>query len=281
AAWGDVFQPEQIEQALKENSEAKFVALVHAETSTGALQPLEDIAKIVHAHDALLIADAVTSIAGSPIKIDEVGIDACYSGTQKCLSAPPGLAPVTFSPRALDVMEKKKEKVQSWYLDLSMIRDYWGSERAYHHTAPITMNYALHEALRIVLNEGLENTFKRHEQLGKALHGGLEAMGLDLHVDEQYRLPQLTSVIVPEGINEAEIRTELLQDYSLEIGAGLGELNGKIWRIGLMGHSCQPNNVITVLTLLEQLLLDRGASIQKGAAVDVATKMIKQSSFAK
>src|SRR5699024_9028884 len=215
AAWGDVFQPEQIEQALKENSEAKFVALVHAETSTGALQPLEDIAKIVHAHDALLIADAVTSIAGSPIKIDEVGIDACYSGTQKCLSAPPGLAPVTFSPRALDVMEKKKEKVQSWYLDLSMIRDYWGSERAYHHTAPITMNYALHEALRIVLNEGLENTFKRHEQLGKALHGGLEAMGLDLHVDEQYRLPQLTSVIVPEGINEAEIRTELLQDYSL------------------------------------------------------------------
>lgn len=274
APWGDVFHADEIEEALKENKNAKFVALVHAETSTGALQPLEEISKVVHDHDALLIIDAVTSIGGSPIKIDEIGVDACYSGTQKCLSAPPGLAPVTFSPRAVEVMENKKEKVQSWYLDLSMIRDYWGSERAYHHTAPITMNYALHECLRIILNEGLENTFERHEKLGKALHAGLEAMGLSLHVEEAYRLPQLTSVLVPEGINEAEIRTELLDRYGLEIGAGLGELKGKIWRIGLMGHSCQPKNVIMVLTLLERLLLEKGANVNQGKAVEAASKLM-------
>src|SRR5699024_796512 len=194
ADWDDVFDPEQIETALKNNPNAKFVAHVHAETSTGALQPLEEISKISHDHDALLIIDAVTSLGGSPVSIDKVGIDACYSGTQKCLSAPPGLAPVTFSKRALEVMENKTEKVQSWYLDLTMIRNYWGSERAYHHTAPISMNYALHESLRIIHEEGLENTFNRHQTLGRALHKGLEAMGLELHVDEKYRLPQLTSV---------------------------------------------------------------------------------------
>lgn len=272
ADWGDVFDPEQIETALKGNPKAKFVSLVHAETSTGALQPLEDVAKIVHDHDALLIVDAVTSLGGSSIGIDKVGIDACYSGTQKCLSAPPGLAPVTFSKRALEVMENKKEKVQSWYLDLTMIRDYWGNERAYHHTAPINMNYALHEALRIIQEEGLNNTFKRHQTLGKALHKGLEAMGLDLHVNEKYRLPQLTAVRVPEGINEAKVRGQLLNDYSIEIGAGLGALQGKIWRIGLMGHSCNTRNVITVLSALEQILMKEGASIQKGVALEVATE---------
>lgn len=270
ADWGDVFNPEQIETALKDNPKAKFVALVHAETSTGALQPLEDIAKIVHEHDALLIVDAVTSMGGSSIGIDKVGIDACYSGTQKCLSAPPGLAPVTFSKRALEVMENKKEKVQSWYLDLTMIRDYWGSGRAYHHTAPINMNYALHEALRIIQEEGLQNTIKRHQTLGTALHKGLEAMGLDLHVDETYRLPQLTAVRVPEGVNEAKVRSQLLHDYSIEIGAGLGALQGKIWRIGLMGHSCNTRNVITVLSALEQILVRKGAPIQKGVALEAA-----------
>jgi len=274
ANWGDVFTQEQIETALKNNPDVKFVALVHAETSTGALQPLEGLADIVHAHDALLILDAVTSLGGSPIKIDEMKVDACYSGTQKCLSAPPGLAPVTFSKRALDVMENKKNKVQSWYLDLSMIRDYWGSERAYHHTAPISMNYALHESLRIIKEEGLENAFERHERLGKALHAGLEEMGLELHVDEKYRLPQLTAVRVPEGVNEAEVRQELLNNYSIEVGAGLGALKGKIWRIGLMGCSCKETNVVTLLGALEQILKDKGAKIRLGVAIEAATKVM-------
>jgi|SRR5690625_553601 len=274
ASWGDVFTNEQIETALANNPGVKFVALVHAETSTGALQPLEGLADIVHKHQALLILDAVTSLGGSPIQVDEMKIDACYSGTQKCLSAPPGLAPVTFSKQALEVMENKKIKVQSWYLDLSMIRDYWGSERAYHHTAPISMNYALHESLRVIKEEGLESTFARHERLGKALHAGLEAMGLELHVDEKYRLYQLTAVCVPEGINEAEVRQELLNDYSIEVGAGLGALKGKIWRIGLMGYSCKETNVISVLGALEQILNKKDAPIKTGVAVEAATKMM-------
>lgn len=270
ADWGDIIDPEEVETALKNNPDAKFVAAVHAETSTGALQPLEEIAKITHDHDALLIVDAVTSLGGVPVSVDKIGIDACYSGTQKCLSAPPGLSPVTLSERALEVMDKKKTKVQSWYLDLSMIRDYWGSERAYHHTAPISMNYALYEALRIIEEEGLENTFARHQKLGKALQTGLEAMGLDLHVDEKYRLPQLTSVRVPEGVDEASVRSQLLNHFSIEIGAGLGELKGDIWRIGLMGYSCNPKNVITVLSALEQILVKEGAEINKGVAVEAA-----------
>lgn len=270
AAWGDIIKPEQVEAELKNHPDAKFVALVHAETSTGALQPLEEIAEIVHNHDALLIVDAVTSLGGVPVKIDKVGIDACYSGTQKCLSAPLGLAPVTFSKGALEVMDKKKEKVQSWYLDLSMIRNYWGGERAYHHTAPISMNYALYEALKLIEEEGLENTFARHKKLGKALQNGLEAMGLELHVKEEYRLPQLTAVRVPEGVNEASVRKQLLDNFSIEIGSGLDELKGKVWRIGLMGHSCNPKNVITVLSALEQILVNEGAKVETGVAVKAA-----------
>lgn len=272
--WGDVLSPEAIQDALNNHPETKFVALVHAETSTGALQPLEEISKIVKEHGALLIIDAVTSLGGSYVNIDALDIDACYSGTQKCLSAPPGLSPVTFSKRALEVMENKQEKVQSWYLDLSMIRDYWGSERAYHHTAPISMNYALHESLRMIKEEGLDNTVARHKKLGAALQQGLEAMGLELHVEEAYRLPQLTAVRVPEGVNEAEVRTTLLNDYSLEIGAGLGSLQGKIWRIGLMGHSCSETNVMTVLNALEQALVKQGANINKGVAVEAATDVM-------
>jgi len=272
ADWGDVFDPEQIEAALKNHPHAKCVALVHAETSTGARQPLEEIAKIVHNYEALLVVDAVTSLGGIPVNIDDIGIDACYSGTQKCLSVPPALSPVTFSPRALEAMEQKKEKVQSWYLDLTMIRNYWGSERAYHHTAPISMNYALHEGLRLIYEEGLENTFKRHETLGQALHQGLEAMGLELLVEKQYRLPQLTSVRVPEGVNEANVRRQLLNDYSIEIGSGLGSLKGGIWRIGLMGHSCHVKNVTMFLSALEQILVKEGANINKGVAVETATE---------
>src|SRR5699024_6124894 len=219
-----------------------------------------------------LIVDAVTSLGGVPIKIDETGIDACYSGTQKCLSAPPGLAPVTFNKRALEVMERKKTKVQSWYLDLTMIRNYWGKERSYHHTAPISMNYALHESLRMIEREGLENVFARHARLGDALQKGLEAMGLQLLVKEENRLPQLTSVYVSEGVDESDVRQELLKTYSIEIGAGLGELKDKVWRIGLMGDSCNETNVIILLSALEQILLDRGADLQLGKAVKVAVE---------
>jgi len=270
--WGKAIEAEHIEQALTDHPNVKFVALVHAETSTGVWQPLKQIADIVHDNDALLIVDAVTSLGGVPIKIDETGIDACYSGTQKCLSAPPGLAPVTFNKRALEVMERKKTKVQSWYLDLTMIRNYWGKERSYHHTAPISMNYALHESLRMIEREGLENVFARHARLGDALQKGLEAMGLQLLVKEENRLPQLTSVYVPEGVDESDVRQELLKTYSIEIGAGLGELKDKVWRIGLMGDSCNETNVIILLSALEQILLDRGADLQLGKAVKVAVE---------
>lgn len=272
ADWGKAIEAEHIEQALTDHPNVKFVALVHAETSTGVWQPLKHIADIVHDNDALLIVDAVTSLGGVPIKIDETGIDACYSGTQKCLSAPPGLAPVTFNKRALEVMERKKTKVQSWYLDLTMIRNYWGKERSYHHTAPISMNYALHESLRMIEREGLENVFARHARLGDALQKGLEAMGLQLLVKEENRLPQLTSVYVPEGVDESDVRQELLKTYSIEIGAGLGELKDKVWRIGLMGDSCNETNVIILLSALEQILLDRGADLQLGKAVKVAVE---------
>lgn len=272
ADWGKAIEAEHIEQALTDHPNVKFVALVHAETSTGVWQPLKQIADIVHDNDALLIVDAVTSLGGVPIKIDETGIDACYSGTQKCLSAPPGLAPVTFNKRALEVMERKKTKVQSWYLDLTMIRNYWGKERSYHHTAPISMNYALHESLRMIEREGLENVFARHARLGDALQKGLEAMGLKLLVKEENRLPQLTSVYVPEGVDESDVRQELLKTYSIEIGAGLGELKDKVWRIGLMGDSCNETNVIILLSALEQILLDRGADLQLGKAVKVAVE---------
>lgn len=274
ANWGHVFDPEQVETALNNNPKAKFVALVHAETSTGALQPLREIANIVHEHDALLIVDAVTSLGGSSVSIDKIGIDACYSGTQKCISAPPGLSPVTFSERAVKVMEKRSTKVPSWYLDLTMIRNYWGGNRAYHHTAPITMNYALHEALRLIQEEGLENTINRHQTLGLALQKGIEAMGLELLVNEKHRLPQLTSVRVPDGVNETDIRTELLKRFSIEIGAGLGDLQGKIWRIGLMGYSCNSKNVTLILSALEELLSKTGISINKGAAVTAATEIM-------
>lgn len=270
AGWGDIIEPEQIKQALATNPGVKIVALVHAETSTGVLQPLKENADIVHSYDALFVVDAVTSLGGIKVGIDENDVDACYSGTQKCLSVPPGLSPVTFNERALEAMKNRKNKVQSWYLDLSMIQNYWGQDRFYHHTAPITMVYALREGLRIVTEEGLENTFRKHWHLGQALQSGLEAMGLTLHVKEGQRLPQLTSIRVPEGIEEVSVRKQLLEQYNIEIGGGLGELKGKIWRVGLMGYSCQERNVILFLSALEQILLDRGLNIEKGAAVSAA-----------
>ena len=250
--WGEVFTPEEIDAALHKHP-AKLVALVHAETSTGTLQPMEGIADVVHRHGALLLVDCVTSLGGVPVYVDDWGIDIAYSGTQKALSAPPGLAPMTISPRAEEVLKQRKTKVPSWYLDLTLVQKYWGTERTYHHTAPITMIYALREALRVVLNEGLERRWRRHRRNAELLWQSLEELGLELVVPEEYRLPTLTTVRVPEGFNEAFLRRRLLEDYNIEIAGGLGAFKGKVWRIGLMGFSSQRSYVLLLLAALDIL----------------------------
>ena len=252
--WGEVFDPGEIADALARRP-AKVVAIVHAETSTGALQPLDDLAGIVHAKGGLLIVDAVTSLAGAPVAVDARDIDVCYSGTQKCLSAPPGLGPITFGERAVAKLKGRATPVRSWYLDLSMVERYWGPERTYHHTAPISMNFALYEALRLVAEEGLEARWARHHRNAGLLWGGLEELGLSLHVaDPAHRAPSLTTVRVPEGVDEAAVRGRLLSEYSIEIAGGLGDLKGKIWRIGLMGHSSREENVLLLLAALRRIL---------------------------
>lgn len=253
ADWGKIIPPEKVKSALKERK-YKVVAIVHAETSTGVLQPLEEIGKMVREHDALFLVDTVTSLGGAPVKVDEWLIDICYSGTQKCLSCPPGLSPITFSERAMKAIRSRKSKVQSWYLDMNMIEKYWGSERLYHHTAPISMIYAFHEALRVIHEEGLENRFERHRLNGLALQAGLEAMGLELLAQEGYRAPMLTSVGLPEGVADIDVRKKLLERYGIELGGGLGDFKGKAWRIGLMGYSSTKRNVLTFLSALESIL---------------------------
>ena len=268
--FGEVFDPQEIADSVKKHS-PKVVGLVHAETSTGARQPLEEITRIVHDAGALLLIDCVTSLGGIPVEIDDWQIDAAYSGTQKCMSCPPGLAPVTFSARALDVISKRKTKVASWYLDTTMVRNYWSSQsRAYHHTAPINMNFAFHEALRLVLEEGLENRWERHRRNHLSLRAGLEALGLSYVVAEQHRLPMLNSVRIPEGVDDKTARAQLLNEYGIEIGGGLGPMAGKVWRIGLMGETCQRRNVLLVLAALEGCLRTQGAKVQPGAGVAAA-----------
>ena len=253
APWGRIVEPGQVADVLK-NRRPKLVAVVHAETSTGALTPVEEISRLAHEAGALFLLDTVTSLGGCPVRIDDWQVDAVYSGTQKCLSCPPGLAPVSLSPRALEVATKRKTKVQSWYLDVNLLASYWGQERVYHHTAPISMNYALHEALRLVLNEGLENRWKRHEQMHKLLRQGIEKLGLRIASQEGHQLWQLNAVSVPEGVDEAAVRKRLLNDFSIEIGAGLGPLKGKIWRVGLMGDTATESNVNRFLDAFTQCL---------------------------
>lgn len=267
--FGEVFTAEEVEAAVKEHS-PKVVGIVHAETSTGALQDLDDIAKIVHDAGALLLVDCVTSLAGLPVEIDRLGIDAAYSGTQKCLSCPPGLSPVTFGPRALEAMDARSGKVSSWYLDVSMLRNYWGADRAYHHTAPINMNYGLHQALRRVLDEGLEARFARHQLHHTALKAGLAAMGIEYSVPEGQQLPMLNSVLIPEGVNDGEVRSQLLNEFNIEIGGGLGPVKGKTWRIGLMGEASCRSNVLLLLGALEQCLNQQGVRPPAGAGVAAA-----------
>ncbi len=268
--FGEVFTPDEIAAAVKEHS-PKVVGIVHAETSTGALQPLHEIASIVHDAGALLLVDCVTSLGGLPVKVDEWGLDAVYSGTQKCLSCPPGLAPVTFSPRAIEVMENRQSKVASWYLDMSMVRNYWSdSSRAYHHTAPINMNYGLHEALRLALEEGLEVRFARHQRNHQALKTGLAALGISYAVEEGQQLPMLNAVQIPDGVDDAAVRSRLLNEFGIEIGAGLGPMKGKTWRIGLMGEASTSRNVLLFLAALENCLSNQGVAINAGSSVAAA-----------
>jgi alanine-glyoxylate transaminase/serine-glyoxylate transaminase/serine-pyruvate transaminase len=228
--------------------------LVHAETSTGALQPLEAISEVVHANGALLLVDAVTSLGGVPVRVDELGLDACYSGAQKCLSCPPGMSPLTFSAAAAATLERRRAPVGNFYLDLSLLRKYWGPERAYHHTAPISNAYGLLEALRLVAKEGLQARWARHQQNAQRLWDGLEALGLSLHVPEDHRLPTLTTVRIPEYVDDGAVRRQLLQEHGIEIGGGLGELKGVVWRIGLMGYNARPEAVDRLLEALKSIL---------------------------
>ncbi|NPA91330.1 MAG: alanine--glyoxylate aminotransferase family protein [Chloroflexi bacterium] len=251
--WGEIFSPDEVEKAVKEHR-PKLVAIVHAETSTGALQPLEGLADVVHQHDALLLVDAVTSLGGTRLLVDEWDLDIVYSATQKALNAPPGLAPITLSERAVEVLKARKTPVTTWYLDLQLIGQYWGIERAYHHTAPISMIYALREALRLVEEEGLERRWRRHERAAQTLWDGLEALGLELYIPPEYRLPTLTTVKVPPDVNERMVRRHLLEDYNVEIAGGLGALKGRVWRIGLMGFSARKENVLMLLAALEDIL---------------------------
>lgn len=267
--FGEVFSVEEI-KAVLEKEQPKVLGIVHAETSTGAAQPLKEISEAVHAADTLLLVDCVTSLGGMPVKVDEWDIDAAYSGTQKCLSCPPGLAPVTFSSRAVAAMDARKTKVSSWYLDMSMVRAYWGDSRAYHHTAPINMNYGLHQALRLVLEEGLENRFSRHYANHCALKAGLKAIGLQLAVADDHQLPMLNAVKIPDGVDDATIRGQLLKWFGIEIGGGLGPMKGKTWRIGLMGESSRNTNVLQFLAALEHCLLHAGYELSPGASVAAA-----------
>ncbi|WP_339731553.1 alanine--glyoxylate aminotransferase family protein [uncultured Gimesia sp.] len=267
--FGEVFSAEEVAEIVKKEK-PKVVGIVHAETSTGAAQSLKEISEVVHEADALFLVDCVTSLGGMPVKIDEWNIDAAYSGTQKCLSCPPGLAPVTFSSRAVAAMDARKTKVSSWYLDMSMVRSYWGGSRAYHHTAPINMNYGLHQALRLVLDEGLENRFSRHYSNHCALKAGLQAMGIQFAVADDHQLPMLNAVKIPDGIDDATIRSQLLNWFGIEIGGGLGPMKGKTWRIGLMGESSHSSHVLLFLAALDQCLLHAGHQLTPGAGVAAA-----------
>jgi alanine-glyoxylate transaminase/serine-glyoxylate transaminase/serine-pyruvate transaminase len=265
--WGTPVDPNKVEDALRRHPDAKIVAFIHAETSTGVRSDAKAIAGLAQNHGALTIMDAVTSLGGIPVLVDEWGIDAAYSGSQKCLSCTPGLSPITFSDRVVDLVRGRTEKVHSWFMDLNLLLGYWGATtRTYHHTAPTNALYALHEALLMLQEERLENSWARHERNHKALRAGLETLGMQYLVDEPYRLPQMNAVRVLPDVDEKEVRRRLLHDYNLEIGAGLGDLAGKIWRFGIMGYSCKMENVMLCLCALETVFADMGIDVRFGAA---------------
>jgi len=271
-AWGEAIDLNKLDEAIKQNPDAKIIAAVHAETSTGVRSDINSICSLAQKAGMLTIVDTVTGLAGVEVEIDEWGADATYSGTQKCLSCIPGISPVTFSERAQEVIKNRKTPVQSWFLDMNLVMGYWGggAQRAYHHTAPINPLYALHEALTIVKEEGLENSWARHQHNHLALKAGLETLGIEFIVAEADRLPQLNAVSIPDGIDDAALRSQMLNEFNIEIGAGLGALAGKVWRIGLMGHSSNPVNVRRCLSALENCLNSQGVSVNKGSAVGAA-----------
>ena len=263
ADWGRTIDPEAVHKIVSDCT-PKVVAVVHAETSTGVCQPLEDLADIAHDAGALFLVDSVTSLGGMDVSLDRTKIDAAYSGTQKCISCPPGLSPLSLSKKAIDALEQRKTPVVSWYLDMSMVRDYWGDERKYHHTAPINMIYGFREALRIIAEESLARRFERHRLNHHALIAGIEKMGLSMLVPESERLPMLNAVCIPDGVDDIKIRKALLNDFDIEIGGGLGEFAGRIWRVGLMGHTSHPRNVMLFLSALETVLKAEKFKVQPG-----------------
>ena len=272
--WGQPVDPQALDDELSRHSSVKAVGVVHAETSTGVLTPLPEIIDVIHRHGALAIVDAVTSLGGHDMRVDDWGIDVCYSGTQKCLGAPPGLAPITLSESAMELVKSRETQVQSFYFNLQDLESYWGQSRSYHHTAPISMTYALREALRMMMEEGIENRIDRHARVAGALRAGLEALGLELLADPDYRLNPLTTVRIPDGIDDAQIRAALLNDYAIEIGGGLGEFRGNAWRIGLMGDSARDRNVLALLSALEQLLNANGYEVAYGSSLAAAQKAL-------
>ncbi|MFT5391911.1 MAG: alanine-glyoxylate transaminase/serine-glyoxylate transaminase/serine-pyruvate transaminase [Gammaproteobacteria bacterium] len=265
--WGEPVDPNRVEEALRANPDTKIVAFVHAETSTGCASDAQTLTALAHEHDAMVIVDAVTSLGGTPVRVDEWGMDAVYSASQKCLSCTPGLSPVTFSERAVNYVRQRNDKIHSWFMDMNLLLGYWGdTERTYHHTAPVNSLLGLHEALLLIMEEGLENSWARHQRHHVALKAGLEAMGLEFLVAAEHQLPQMNAVRCAAGVDEAQVRSRLLSEFSIEIGAGLGPLKGKIWRFGLMGYSCRPDNVMLCLSALGSVLDDMGYPVHVGDA---------------
>lgn len=272
--WGKPVDAADLAKELDKLPRVKAVGVVHGETSTGVLTPLQEIIDLAHRHGALVVVDAVTSLGSHELRMDEWDIDVCYSATQKCLGAPPGLAPISFGPRAMEVINTRATKVQSFYFNIKDLESYWSQTRAYHHTSPISMTYALREALRLLMEEGLENRIQRHARVASALRDGLEALGIGLLAPEGYRLNPLTTAVIPEGVDDATVRRTLLDDYNIEIGGGLGELRGKAWRIGLMGESAREVNVFALLSALEMILSSQGYEVAQGASLAAAQRAL-------
>ena len=276
AEWGKPFPAELLEAELAKQPDVKMVTAVHAETSVGISQPLEDISRLAKEHDALFMVDAVTSLGGSEVAVDRWGIDYCYSASQKCLACPPGLSPVALGPRAHETVKNRRRKPTSWYLDLALIANYWGFDHVYHHTAPVSMVLALREGLRMILEEGLEARYERHRRNAAALRAGLQALGLGLVAPEGFRLDQITPVFIPEGVDDDRVRQLLLREHNIEIGRGLGQFAGKVWRVGLMGESSRPDYVLALLSALEEILPRVDFEVPVGAGVAEASRALAQ-----
>lgn len=274
SAWGNPVDLEALDEELNKHSNVKMVGIVHAETSTGSLSPLTRAIELAHEHDSLIVVDAVTSLGSHDVRMDEWDIDICYSASQKCLGAPPGLAPISLGSRAMDVINERKTPVQSFYFNLKDLEAYWSETRAYHHTSPISMTYGLRESLRMMMEEGIDERLKRHARTSAALRAGVEALGLHVLADPQYRLNPLTAALIPDGVDEAFVRRKLITDYNIEIGAGLGDLQGKVWRIGLMGESARESNVFAFLSALERILPDQGYEVAYGSSLAAAQQAL-------